>query len=132
MWTRRLIATAAIACATALPVAAQTDLDGTFPADAGVTFDAMHQAVSSDFNDPMSAQYKGMGVQDPLMNGNPVICGWVNAKNAMGGYTPFVPFSFKVSNARVATYEGWDSEATGKLVLIALASSGCSARALGL
>lgn len=126
-----MIIIAAIACATALPAAGQTVLDESFPADAGVEFEAMHQVISADFLDPRSAQYKGLVVRDRLVD-DFVICGWVNAKNSMGGYTPFVPFHYNIKRAQGATYEGVSDEILGELTLIALASSGCSAAALGL
>lgn len=127
----RLIIAAIFVVACALPAVAQSDLDGSFPADAGVEFEAMHQVISAEFTDPTSAQYKAMVKRDRLLN-DFVVCGWVNAKNSMGGYTPFVPFSYNVKRASGATYEGILNPTLRDLAMTALASSGCSAAALGL
>jgi len=74
-----------------LAVSAQTLLDGNYPAEAQISFDEVHKLVSSEFNDPRSAQYKGL-ILRPAGNGGQFICGWVNSKNSAGGYDPFAPF----------------------------------------
>lgn len=130
MWTR-LIATALFLGAVASPAAGQTDLDGSFPAESGIDLVEMHRVISADFTDPTSAQYKGMVLRDRLLN-DFVVCGWVNAKNSMGGYTPFVPFHYNIKRAQGATHEGINDPITRDLTLIGMASSGCSAASLGL
>jgi hypothetical protein len=46
-------------------------------------------ALSADFKDPSSAQYRGMFVSGEAM---PVLCGEVNAKNSYGAYVGFRRF----------------------------------------
>lgn len=66
------------------------NIDGT----AGMVFDAK-QAVLAVLKDPSSAQFQDLkGVE---MNGDPTVCGKVNAKNAMGGYAGFKQFCWKKS-----------------------------------
>jgi|TARA_A100001391_G_scaffold50885_1_gene30991 hypothetical protein len=86
-----VVAAAILTAAVSSPVSAQVDLDGSFPPDAPVSFIEMHRLVSAGFLDPLSAQYRGMVHQiSPLVPGHeftrPTLCGWVNAKNQMGGY----------------------------------------------
>ena len=87
----RLSCLAVILAASTAPAVSQTNLDDSYPADALISFNAMHQLVSADLLDPSSAQYKGM-FRQASPNGTEFICGWVNFKNPQGGYDEFRPF----------------------------------------
>lgn len=52
--------------------------------------DQTKDSVLNHLNDPGSAQFKSVYLVE--MNGVPVFCGLMNAKNAMGGYVPFRAF----------------------------------------
>lgn len=75
----------------------QTLLDGNYPAAAPVSLPDMHRAVSSEFNDPASAQYKQLQVAYQV-DGVAVICGFANFRNSAGGYDDFAPFIVEVRN----------------------------------
>jgi hypothetical protein len=85
----KLVAAVGMLALTA-PAMAQTMLDDSLPA--GIDFAKLHGAVTAEFLDPRSAQYKH--ILTYKRNGATVVCGLVNAKNSIGGYTPFVPFFY--------------------------------------
>jgi hypothetical protein len=87
MMKRGVLGWATVAFVAASPcVMAQTVLDGSFPANAGISLEQLHKAVTARFNDPSSAQYKSFHQTDKM------ICGLVNSKNPHGGYDGFDPF----------------------------------------
>ena len=77
---------------------AQTVLDDSFPLDAGVAIDQMHSAVSGDFLDPTSAQYKGLVLRNKGYK--LAICGLVNAKKPTGGTRPSILLPIQSSATR--------------------------------
>lgn len=98
---RALYLIAAVGVAATLQVqstSAQFIIDGQLPAW-GVPFEEVHAGVTKEFRDPRSAQYKGMSLV-PVDGGN-LLCGWVNWKDANGGYGPFVAFSYKATRGGV-------------------------------
>lgn len=132
---RMVIFVALIVCAgltnsTALSAAEM--VDGSWPSDAPIEFDAMHRAVSSDFLEPASAQYKQLVLRQPLGRNYQVICGWVNSRNVLGGYAPFVPFVYEIADNKAFLASDFKDEFTGELAMMALRMSGCPDHALGL
>jgi hypothetical protein len=103
---------------------AAADLDRSFPADASIPFERLSAAVSADFIDPTSSQFKKMSrhIQDGR---GEVICGWVNAKNSMGGYTPFYPFHVTIDNLKATVGEHYDDEMLAPMVLLSFEWTGC-------
>ncbi|HCH72603.1 MAG TPA: hypothetical protein DFK19_12605 [Ochrobactrum sp.] len=108
---------------------AATVLDNTFPKDAPISFEEMHQIVSKDFTDPNSTQYKGLSIHDQPGRGA-AICGWVNAKNAFGGYTPFYPFGFLVEKRQADINRDFQDPILFDLREMSFAMYGCK-EALG-
>lgn len=102
----------------------QTILDDSYPSDAPITLDAMHQMVSKDFIDPRSAQYKGFYVHTRY-DGRDFICGWVNAKNSLGGYTPFAPFYVDVARNQAEVISNYDDPLLGDLALVSISIVEC-------
>ena len=49
------------------------------------------QAITRDFKDPSSAQYRNLAVYSD--DGDLALCGEVNAKNSYGAYIGFTPFA---------------------------------------
>ena len=65
----------------------------TFPSKSPTKVFKMAQiAVSERMRDPESTRFKSEFMAYDLSNGNKVVCGTVNAKNAMGGYVGYQPF----------------------------------------
>ena len=50
------------------------------------------QSLGNQLKDPESAQFRNLRSGKPDASGDYMICGEVNAKNELGGYTGFVPF----------------------------------------
>ncbi|HEV7345733.1 MAG TPA: hypothetical protein VGN60_08915 [Devosia sp.] len=98
-------------------------LDGTWPVDGPATFESMHHAVSADFLDPTSAQYKGLTLRNEVYK--PSICGWVNARNSAGGYTQFHRFAYQVESNSANVAEKYDDPVLGKMVKNTLHMMGC-------
>ncbi len=90
--------------ATALVASAAQALD----------MDQVKAAVGAQLKDPWSAHYRNVRVSGKL------ICGQVNAKNSMGGYTGFVPFYIKGSKVLIGSADPDDISA-GLLVVMACA-----------
>ena len=55
---------------------------------------AAERAVKARLTDPYSAQFSMLRVVDATQ-GARVVCGWVNAKNSMGGYVGDRPFVYQ-------------------------------------
>ena len=55
---------------------------------AGCGYSEAKEAVKSKLRDPSSAEFKAVG------GSGDVACGYVNAKNAFGGYTGFKKFAY--------------------------------------
>ena len=122
----RPVTTAFLTIALSAPAAlAQSDLDGSYPADASIGFDAMHRIASSDLIDPTSAQYKQL-VLINRYDGKEFICGWANAKNQMGGYGPFVPFYVEVGAGTANWGYSYQDEFVGGLTRKAFEFVGCA------
>lgn len=49
--------------------------------------------VLAKLNDPDSAQFRNEKLKGSWTVGGSILCGEINAKNAMGGYVGFVPFA---------------------------------------
>jgi hypothetical protein len=99
MRTMQALRVAAIALSFSSAAMAQTILDGSYPEAAPFDFQSMHNAVSSTYDDPRSAQYKSLSVQDTGKNA--VVCGLANFRNANGGYDPFEPFVVELRDGKV-------------------------------
>lgn len=99
-------------------------LDDSFPKKAPITFDEMHKAVSKDFIDPSSAQYKGISLHDQPGRGL-ALCGWVNSKNSFGGYTRFYPFGMLIASDLAMVNDDYDDKNLAELADIAFAKFGC-------
>lgn len=67
--------------------------------------DAAHTAVKGQLKDPGSAQFQNDRVLD---SGR--VCGEVNAKNAMGGYTGFKPYTYAEKQPPLIGQEDWQAE----------------------
>jgi hypothetical protein len=65
-----------------------------------VVMDAAKDAIRRQLKDPPSARFEGL-VERRAADGSLGVCGQVNAKNAMGGYTGALPFVYDVA-ARAA------------------------------
>lgn len=107
-----------------LGTAAQTVIDQSFPRESSIDLAAMHRLVSADFLAPSSAQYKGMSLVTRY-DGHQFICGWVNAKNSFGGYTPFYPFYVDVAYNDANVGDGYKDELSARLVLMPFNTVGC-------
>lgn len=126
----RKIAIAALFLIIGSPAFGQTVLDGSFPIDGIASLEQMHASVTAEFTDPRSAQYKGMIVRNKAYK--PAICGLVNARNSLGGYTPFYPFAYSIEDARAYVATGYKDEIVGGLVVSTLEMMGCPLSSLGL
>lgn len=76
--------------------------------DAGEIIAAAKNTIRARLKDPDSAQFKDVQFGDSTKTG-PAAYGWVNAKNAMGGYTGFQRF---VSNGKTTLLESEDEGGT--------------------
>ncbi|KAB2792602.1 hypothetical protein F9K96_05545 [Brucella anthropi] len=101
-----------------------TVLDGSFPKEAPISFEQMHKAVSKEFTDPSSSQYKGITIHEQPGRG-PSFCGWVNSKNAFGGYTKFYPFGMLVDVDEGEINPSFDDPILFDLSELAFARYGC-------
>jgi hypothetical protein len=110
--------------------AAQTVLDGNFPERPDVTLDKVHAAISAEFLDPGSAQYKGLILRNEAYK--PSICGLVNAKNSAGGYTPFYPFAYAIDSGKAYVGVGFGDDLMGDMVETTLEIMGCPPSSVGL
>lgn len=69
------------------------------------------QAVKGVLKDPGSAQFKDFqrgrhrGYASEDRNAASYICGFVNAKNSLGGYTGYAPFSYDTRSGAVEIYQ---------------------------
>lgn len=117
---------------TSFAATAAEVIDESWPSTQITSFEAMHRAVSADFLDPMSAQYKLIVLRQPLGRNYHVICGWVNSRNSLGGFAPFVPFVYEVEADQAFLAPDYNSELTGEMALMALRNSGCPGHVLGL
>lgn len=69
---------------------------------------AAQTKASYDLRDPSSAQFRNIrGFSSPGHNGvvAEYICGEINGKNAMGGYTGFTPFAYIINTDAVVVAE---------------------------
>lgn len=123
MTTRLTMSAAAFLLALSAPALAQTALDD-YPADAPVGLEVLHRAVSAGFLDPRSAQYKKISWHTDYASGA-VFCGWVNAKNSAGGYTPFYPFFFTTAKETATVAEDYADPILSKLSLMPFDFVGC-------
>jgi len=67
----------------------------TFAALSATQLKKLKAAVSEDFKDPGSAQFRKIELMDgrnAKQPGEGIYCGEVNAKNSYGAYTGFMPF----------------------------------------
>ncbi|WP_154142558.1 MULTISPECIES: hypothetical protein [unclassified Brucella] len=99
-------------------------MDDSFPKNAPISFEQMHKAVSKDFIDPSSAQYKGLTIHDQPGRGLS-ICGWVNSKNSFGGYTRFYPFGVLADTKFAMVNTSFDDSNLAKLADMSFAKFGC-------
>jgi hypothetical protein len=106
------------------PAHSQTLLDGSFPNGSGVSFADLHRRVGATLLDPRSAQYRGL-LLVRSSDGGKVICGWVNARNSMGGYTQFVPFYYDLKYGAQVLDQFNTSSALRQLGLEMLRIKGC-------
>lgn len=125
------LALAILLIATARPVAAQTLLDGSFPADLPISFTQMHQRISEGFYEPASTRYRRIVVVDRRV-ADYVICGWLSSRNSRGVYTAFYPFGYRVSTGSFYIGVTYLIPSLGPRSRLALADFGCPAGALGL
>ena len=65
---------------------------------------AAEDAVRLQLKDPSSAQFEGITKKDTA------VCGFVNAKNAMGGYVGFRAFIVKNGSAELDSEDGASGE----------------------
>ena len=54
--------------------------------------EAVKQAVAKDLRDPESTRFGPMNVARESKTGQLLVCGWMNSKNAFGGYIGFTPY----------------------------------------
>jgi len=66
---------------------------------------AAEQAIKDTLKDPDSAKFRGIVLKEK------VICGQVNAKNAMGGYTCFATFMVARAGYKVMAIDTEDNNA---------------------
>lgn len=111
-------------------VAAQVVLDDTFPTDDIASFEKMHAAVSAEFSDPTSAQYKGLVLRNKVYK--PAICGFVNSKNPAGGYGEFRPFAYAIESDNALVPRDVRDPLVGEMAVKALAILGCPLSAFGM
>lgn len=53
-------------------------------------------AISEDFKDPSSAQFRNIWIAyEPEIDAS-TVCGEVNAKNSFGAYVGFAPFTYRI------------------------------------
>lgn len=109
---------------------AQTVISGDYPKASKISFDELKKAASSAFKDPSSAQFKLLKYHDNVVTG-PVICGWVNAKNSLGGYGDFFPFYYQKTDGRLVVGEDYDNDVLGDLPRIPFVNVGCAINTLG-
>lgn len=126
----KLLAASLVFISAMSTAAGQSIVDDSFPSDAGVAIEVVHKAVSADFLDPESAQYKRIILRNKAYK--PAICGLVNAKNSMGGYTPFYPFAYAVESGSAVVADNYQDELVGSMVVTTLEIMGCPLSALGL
>ena len=117
--------------ATAVPAAAQTVVEGTFPPGLQLTLKQMNDVVSKAFYDPASTRYRGLVVEDRLVM-DLVICGWLSSKNSRGVYTAYYPFAYGVKDGSVYIGMNYHNPSSGQRTMAALADFGCAKEALGL
>ena len=92
---------------------------GTLPT--GIDFAALSSAVTADFRDPGSAQFKTI-----VAGAKPtIVCGWVNAKNGFGGYTNFVPFIYYANAGKGSALTDFTNSHMHRLYLDLLGKVGC-------
>lgn len=117
--------------ALALPFAATAQelqlppiIDGSGDALTAAERGAITWAVAKDFRDPLSAQYMNLrrGKQEANFK---AWCGSVNAKNAYGAYTGFVPFSFIIKDGVPSVWISEHDPGHVKLMRQVQASTGC-------
>ena len=61
--------------------------------------------VVDRLKDPNSAQFKDLAIYE-TEKGVIIVCGKVNAKNSMGGYTGFKTFTYRDGNAGIVDVSG--------------------------
>lgn len=66
---------------------------GPVCADESALIDSAKAAVARSLKDPESARFADLRI-GRTANGEPVVCGTVNAKNSYGGYTGAAPFFY--------------------------------------
>jgi len=62
---------------------------------------AVQDSVAAQLKEPLSAIFSGM-VASKETNGSILVCGSVNAKNSLGGYTGMQPYYVALKNGVVA------------------------------
>ncbi len=65
-------------------------------------------AISEDFKDPSSAQFRNIWVTYEPEIDKSTVCGEVNAKNSFGAYVGFAPFTYRTKDLK-AIKDGSDS-----------------------
>lgn len=85
---------------TASPVFSQSVTDGSESRISSAELRLLYKVLPDFLKDPASAQFTKLH-KDP--NNGDYICGFVNAKNGMGGYTGTQPFRFGIKNEMLIT-----------------------------
>ena len=62
------------------------------------------QLVSGQMRDPEATRFKNEYSAYKTKQGDYIVCGTLNAKNAMGGYVGYKPFYVRIRNREVAAF----------------------------
>lgn len=77
----------------------------TTPARGSAVFEQAKVLVAERMRDPESTRFKPEYTAYKTSAGDTIVCGTVNAKNAMGGYVGYRPFYVRIRNGAVAALQ---------------------------
>lgn len=108
---------------------AQATIDGSEMGLDPETIKNLISVVTKDLLDPTAAQFRGL--QHPsgqyTLHPERTICGFVNGKNAFGGYVGFRPFTYDKIRKEATVYEKKDDPSFDKLAFMPIKRTGCAA-----
>ncbi len=77
----------------------------TTPVKGSAVFEQAKALVAEEMRDPESTRFKPEYTAYKTNAGDTIVCGTVNAKNAMGGYVGYKPFYVRIRNGAVAALQ---------------------------
>ena len=119
--------TLALLVAFAVPAHAQTIVDGSGKAIPEDVVRAAFAAVTKEFPDPISAQFKGVDFPraGEVILRQGMLCGFVNVKNLFGGYVGFKPFFYDIKAGNSYIFDARPTDAHYRLAKTAFSYSSC-------